>query len=205
MVIEQKFQNRLFFTPVYGFKLNLSEEYLADLIQESLKMYINQGIYQEYRSTRDGFSRCIDDINECLLFKNLLDVILQAFHETVCNNYQIDHENRHKLSVTKAWINVNPPGGYNVVHNHPNAFFSGVYYLQARENSGDIVLVSPVSGQNLTLPIHLVDKSNPYNIDRYFFTPQEDLLILFPAYLNHYVHPNQSTDERICVAFNIGL
>jgi uncharacterized protein (TIGR02466 family) len=205
MVIEQQFQNRLFFTPIYGFKLNLSQDYLADLIQESLKLYVNQGIYQEYRSSRDGFSKCIDDINEYLLFKELFDVILQAFHETVCKNYQIDCQHRQKLSVTKAWINVNPQGGYNVVHNHPNAFFSGVYYLQASEKSGDIVFLNPVSEQSLTLPIQLIDKSSLYNIDRYFFTPRQDLLILFPAYLNHYVHPNQSSDERICVAFNIGI
>ncbi|MFM6039337.1 MAG: 2OG-Fe(II) oxygenase family protein [Sphaerospermopsis kisseleviana] len=204
MVFEHKFQNRLFFTPIYGFKLNLSAGYIAELIQESLNLYVNQGIYQEYRSTRDGF-QSQDNINNNLLFRELFDLILQLFCQFICKDYQIQLQNRQEFSVRKAWVNVNPQGGYNVVHNHPHAFFSGVYYLQASEKSGEIVFLNPVSEQNLTLPLQLIDQSNPYNIDRYFFTPQEDLLILFPAYLNHYVHPNQSTDERISVAFNIGL
>jgi uncharacterized protein (TIGR02466 family) len=204
MVFEHKFQNRLFFTPIYGFKLNLSEGYLAELIQESLNLYVNKGTYQEYRSTRDAF-QSQDDINNHLLFKDLFDVILQAFTETVCKDYQINGQNRQKLLLKKAWINVNPQGGYNVVHNHPNAFFSGVYYLQASEKSGEIVFLNPVSEQSLTLPHQLIDQGSIYNNDRYCYPPRQDLLILFPAYLNHYVHPNKSSDERICVAFNVGL
>lgn len=204
MVFEHKFQNRLFFTPIYGFKLNLSESYIAELIQASHQLYLEKGIYQEYRSTRDAF-QSQDDIHNHPLFKEFFDVVLQGFGEVVCKDYQIVVEDRPNLFVKKAWINVNPTGGYNVIHNHPNAFFSGVYYLQAEENSGEIVVLNPVGEQGLTIPQQLINKGSMYTSDRYLYSPKKDLLLLFPAYLNHYVHPNQSSQERICIAFNIGI
>ena len=29
------------------------------------------------------------------------------------------------------WANINPPGGSNTPHVHPNSLFSGVYYVKA--------------------------------------------------------------------------
>ncbi|WP_066377811.1 MULTISPECIES: TIGR02466 family protein [unclassified Anabaena] len=202
-MFEHKFQNRLFFTPIYGFKLNLSESYIAELIHESHQLYREQGIYQEYRSTRDAF-QSKDDIHHHPLFKEFFDVIVQAFSEVVCKDYQIEVADRQKFFVKKAWVNVNPTGGYNVVHNHPNAFFSGVYYLQADQDSGEIAFLNPVSEQGLTMPHELIHQSSIYTSDRYFYSPRKDLLLLFPSYINHYVHPNKSSEDRICVAFNIG-
>ena len=31
-----------------------------------------------------------------------------------------------------GWVNVNPPGAMNAPHDHPGAFWSGVYYVQVR-------------------------------------------------------------------------
>jgi uncharacterized protein (TIGR02466 family) len=28
------------------------------------------------------------------------------------------------------WANINPPGGYNRAHTHPNSLWSGVYYVK---------------------------------------------------------------------------
>ena len=36
------------------------------------------------------------------------------------------------------WANINPPGGYNMPHIHPNSHFSGVYYIKAPKDSGNI-------------------------------------------------------------------
>lgn len=204
MVFERRFQDRLFFTPIYGFKLNLTENYLAELIQESHNLYAQKGVYQQYRSTRDAFQSS-DDINQHPAFQELFAVILQSFSEFVCKDYQIAVNDAESLVVKKAWVNVNPTGGYNVIHNHPNGFYSGVYYLQASENAGEIVFLNPVPEQGLTIPHQLVQKNSIYTSDRYAYSPRQDLLLLFPSYLNHYVHPNQSHTERICVAFNIGI
>ena len=47
--------------------------------------------------------------------------------------------------IGNMWANINPPGGYNRPHLHPNSHFSGVYYIKAPENSGQIVFNEPRS------------------------------------------------------------
>ena len=34
------------------------------------------------------------------------------------------------LFLGNMWANVNPPGGYNRAHIHPNCTWSGVYYVK---------------------------------------------------------------------------
>ena len=34
------------------------------------------------------------------------------------------------------WANINPPGGMNRAHQHPNSLWSGVYYIKAPKNCG---------------------------------------------------------------------
>ena len=50
------------------------------------------------------------------------------------------------------WANINPPGGYNRPHIHPNSHFSGVYYIKATKDSGDIVFNDPRSTSHMAMP-----------------------------------------------------
>lgn len=200
---EYKFQNRLFFTPIYGFKLNLQEHDISEMIKEAQKIYANSGVYDQYKSTRDAF-QSEDNIVNNAIFKQLLSTILNTFNEVVCKDYNIYSNNQEYLSIKKAWININPPGGYNVIHNHPNSFYSGVYYLQTSKNSGEITFTNPVLAQGLTTPLSLIEQNSIYTFDSYSYQALDDYLLLFPSYLQHYVHPNKSDSERICVSFNIG-
>ena len=47
------------------------------------------------------------------------------------------------------------------------------------------------------------DKYTPNTSSKFNITSQENLLLLFPAYLNHYVRPNMNKEERISLSFNI--
>ena len=38
------------------------------------------------------------------------------------------------------WANINYPGGYNRPHLHPNALFSGVYWIKTPLKSGNLIL-----------------------------------------------------------------
>ena len=83
------------------------------------------------------------------------------------------------------WANINPPGGYNVPHIHPNSLFSGVYYIKAPKNSGR---------KEGKLPKELWREV--------YLEPVEGRIIIFPYYLWHNVTPNKSNDIRISVSFN---
>lgn len=118
---------------------------------------------------------------------------------------------RHKPPVSDqglrvtAWANVARAGSYNSIHNHTPALYSGVYYVgvgePAPEGSRDglIEFVDPRPGPHGgPLPTHIFNA--PLIID-----PEPGMLVMFPGWLLHYVHPYRGTIPRVSVAFNLGL
>lgn len=104
----------------------------------------------------------------------------------------------------QAWININGQGCYNNPHSHPGCHWSGVYYARVPDPesgsfSGMIEFLDPRGGvtKESALPDAKCFLSN------YSVTPQNGLLLLFPPYLVHWVHPHQHPEERLSIAFNI--
>ena len=115
--------------------------------------------------------------------------------------YDNEHIDRNAI-LGNMWANINPPGGMNQPHIHPNALFSGVYYVKSPVNSGRLKIYDPRPGVQFIMPIR--KPGNPgkdlwreANID-----PVEGRIIMFPAWLWHAVEENQSNDIRISVSFN---
>ena len=94
-----------------------------------------------------------------------------------------------------AWANVLRQGGYNKVHNHPGAVWSAVYYVA----SGDPYPEPPGNGN-----FEFMDP-RPGNLHggKEILAPVPGLLMMFPAWLNHYVNPYHGDSERISIAFNL--
>lgn len=100
--------------------------------------------------------------------------------------------------VTGAWSNIESPGDFVRVHMHPWSVFSGVYYLQCDDQSGDIFLIDPRPGAGaLYWPTSEVAERGAIN-----FRPRPGMLLLFPSWLEHYTDPNRSEGERVCISFN---
>ena len=104
-----------------------------------------------------------------------------------------------------AWANVLRFGEYNSLHSHPNAFWSGVYYVNGNEPvdahpfSGRLELIDPRPGASLTY----AELTNLYG--RFMINPQPAQIVIFPAWLQHQVHPYFGRGTRISVAFNATL
>ena len=101
-----------------------------------------------------------------------------------------------------GWINVNPKGGSNILHSHPNAHWSGVLYIQQPTEvdgfSGMIEFVNPnQEGRELA---KILPKFGFDNIIR--IRPRTGQIVIFPSYVLHSVYPNNSTEDRITIAFN---
>ncbi len=47
------------------------------------------------------------------------------------------------FEITGCWVNINPKGGLNTRHTHPNNFLSGTYYVQVPEGANRIVFDDP--------------------------------------------------------------
>lgn len=110
----------------------------------------------------------------------------------------------------EGWANVLDPGGYNSVHSHPNAEWSGVYYVtgnrakDAQQPPGDssgkytgkLELMDPRTGAALTY----AEGSTLYG--RFLIDPVPGQVVLFPGWLPHQVHPYQGAEARTSIAFN---
>jgi len=102
-----------------------------------------------------------------------------------------------------GWINVNGPGDYNAPHYHPGNTWSGVYYIC----TGSEVPTRPASGRiQFSDPRTRCDALSPDDGLRHstptWISPVDGMLLIFPSYLEHYVHPYQGSDQRITLAFN---
>ena len=105
----------------------------------------------------------------------------------------------------KAWANVCRYGHYHRAHNHPNAVWSGVYYVDPGLDAPD----HPLSGQ-LELPdprpyANMVSTPGDPFGQKALITPEAGLMVVFPSWLYHFVHPYSADGTRISVAFNITI
>ena len=100
------------------------------------------------------------------------------------------------------WANINYPGNYNRPHLHPNALFSGVYWVKAPPQSGNFMVYDPRTGVQVTMP-NRKKGALPSELWReVHYEPVAGRCLMFPAWLWHEVKPNESNDIRISVSFN---
>jgi len=100
------------------------------------------------------------------------------------------------------WANINYKGGFNKPHVHPNALFSGAYYVKAPANCGRLVCQDPRPGIQTCMPTRKKGQPPKYLWRDIHIDPKENRAIMFPSWLWHQVEPNQSEELRISVSFN---
>jgi uncharacterized protein (TIGR02466 family) len=124
--------------------------------------------------------------------------IIRGAAKGALNFLQIEFES---FEITGCWANVNPRGGLNTRHTHPNNFLSGTYYVQVPPDANRIVFDDPRPQAMAVLP--RVKQYNKFIGNEVSFEIKEGRLILFPAWLPHGVPANQSERERVSISFNI--
>lgn len=104
----------------------------------------------------------------------------------------------------EGWANVLRHGQYHSVHNHPNAFWSGVYYVTGNPDagpehpfSGRLELLDPRPGASLAY----TEGTSLYG--RVMVNPVAGQMVIFPGWLQHQVHTFFGGSERLTVAFNV--
>lgn len=116
--------------------------------------------------------------------------------------YRIDTK-QVGLELASCWIIVNGKFASGAVHCHPNAFFSGVYYISAAENCGDIFFQDPRHAALMgACP---VTEHAPWTVRQISYRPAPGGLLIFPSWLYHGVEPNLSEAPRVSLSFNFRL
>ena len=132
-------------------------------------------------------------------YKFLFD---QIFPHTVTFFKEFGYEG--ELFLDNFWFNINRYKEGNKTHSHPCTSIAGVFYVKTPENCGNIVFENPNCHIDWTWTEDRIKERNPYNHQSYFFNSKENLLLMFPSYLRHYVNMNKSQEDRISMAFNLG-
>ena len=130
-------------------------------------------------------------------YKPLVDELFRMVHQVFKEEF-LDA----RPALGNMWANINPPGGYNKAHVHPNAVFSGVYYVKTPANCGRLVCNDPRPGIQTCMPNRIKGQPPKHLWREVHLQPQENRALIFPAWLWHTVEPNQSNEPRISVSFN---
>ena len=128
----------------------------------------------------------------------LLVTELLRMQKEIYDNEHIDRYAR----LGNMWANINPPGGMNMPHLHPNALFSGVYYVKSQPQSGRLKIYDPRPGIQTNMPIRKPGNPGKDLWREAILEPVVGRIIMFPAWLWHSVEENTSNDIRISVSFN---
>ncbi len=165
----------------------------------------------------------LEDANTTLTTDYLRDNLLVAEHPAVmwlreCINRTITDYFRalgmtYQIDWTlHGWANVNRLGDYHDPHNHPHSYLSGTYYVQVPQDRAPLRTRRDVRPGCITFydprgPAVNMNaiRGDPYIEPEYTVTPQPGQILLWPAFITHFVHPNLSETPRISISFNVML
>ncbi len=197
--IEQTRYEKLFSTPLFRFRVADTETLNKELMHEERRLRSeDEGVEKSNRGGWHSAGNLFEQKVPCIQRLKAASeaAVLDA---TAQINTKVDPKT-YKLK-TFAWMNSNPPGGFNAPHTHPGAHWSGVYYVSQPEvetgSSGKIEFLNP----RTDLPNWRIFNAPAFSAKK-AIRPEPGELILFPSYLVHWVYPNETAEERVTVAFN---
>lgn len=177
-------QHNIFDIPIWGYVLNDQYYQSIDYVDYILELKNEMSTIE--KSNFGGWhSQC--NLHEHGIFKELTWSILNLVQDA------IKQYTTTKLNFMQMWAVVNNKYHSNASHVH-DGIISGAFYLQVPENSGRLILKDPAVRSH----------SHPIRNKDYVIKPEKLACILFPSWLEHYVEPSQSDEDRIALSFNIG-
>lgn len=128
------------------------------------------------------------------------DNLVKALNEQI-NNCAVQAD-LPELQIQNIWININTPGSYNHLHNHAGSLLSGVYYVKATPEQGNIFFER---GDNAEYFLPPMQNPNYFTSTATTYKAMTDAVYIFPGWLKHSVQPNLTKEDRISVSFNYGV
>jgi uncharacterized protein (TIGR02466 family) len=112
-------------------------------------------------------------------------------------------KDQKELKLWKAgWANINRAGDYNILHNHPGQDLAAIYYVKAKVTNG--------TGGHLELrdprpAAGFCNFPKLFSAGPLQLAPEPGMLVMFPSWVEHMVHPHHGAEDRISIAINIKL
>ena len=182
----------LFPVPIWGFGLpdcedinkNIENRIYEKAKEEKTRLASNEGGWHSDGSMHD------DPVMELIV----------KYIEWAVKELSLESKMEYKDYQVFLWSNLNRPGDYNSVHDHPDCHLSGVYYVKLPEGDcGTLRMYNPMYSYNYNSDGY----NPPYKQPRVEIRGKEGALLLFRAPLLHDVTKNNTKEDRISLSFNI--
>lgn len=123
--------------------------------------------------------------------------------QTHLNNFTRDAlKIKQEFYITNSWIAKSNGGESHQIHNHQNCIFSGVIYVNASPDMGNLRLYGkPGFLKSFDFEYDYLD----FNLHNSFFCDlpvNTGTIIIFPSDVRHSTEINQTDEARIAVGFN---
>lgn len=152
-----------------------------------------------WHSASDLFERS----ESCLVA--LRGLVFSAFREAL--TLQAESRGRHvhpNLRVGgQAWAMVMKSGHYSVPHHHGDAHWACIFYVDVGEPPADPT--TPTGMLSFLDPRGPLKGDDPLELfeTRQDLRPKDGLLVFFPGWLQHHVHPYVGSRPRISISCNL--
>ena len=167
-----------------------------NVLEDYQKKNINEAVYNE--SNRNKLSQSDHDLYKKPVYRPLVDRIVET-----SKIYIEDMKWQYKgFKITGLWSNIQKQGQNFQPHTHSNNLIRGVYYARS-DKSADITFVDPRPQANVIKPEIKEWKTGNSNL--WYYPSVENRLLLFPSWLSHFVPVNESSNDRVSLAFNVML
>jgi len=178
---------------------NFNSEYINEYDQHDhpIRMGALARIYDSNTYFREG--RSIEDPNLKTLFDWITEHGLKYWKI-------LNLSEELNPFIMQLWATAVKRGGFVASHNHNPVPVSGVFYLKARPDQGNLFLENPLDLVLGRSPLNTIGYASQRTPTRFNYEVQSTSgkLILFPGWMKHFTRPNQTDELRMSMAVNFG-
>ena len=193
--------DKIFPIPVWWADLDIDNKELYDWCKE-LQKYDPKGANKSNHGGWQSNSIFLEKYFNVKPVQDLFFAIMNMTNQAIVDyNFNLNHK---FVRIANAWININDnKDAHNKSHSHPNATFSGVYYVKCNENSGTINFQRNFYESFLIKSYGEINDPSELSAEGASYPPLEGRLLLFPSHLVHFVSNNLDDSERVSISFNV--
>lgn len=204
----------LFPTPIYHTELADADIINARLIEDIRAWQARDphGIFRSNLPALGGW-HSPTDMHLRPSFTRITEEIFELFHGVFLDQ---GYDDRFEPVCDSMWANINPPGAFNRHHSHPNALWSGVYYVHTPDDCGLLCLTDPRAQAHVLTGHFDPARRSSHGLEDIHYQPFAGKLIVFPGWLVHSTNPNLAKSkvapektpantlevQRISISFN---
>lgn len=173
----------------YNLPVDLQEE-IIECIMPFEKL--NQNNYHGHGFTTYHTIQNFLEQEGLLSINQFITDMVQTVHNTV--------RLRGNVYIKDSWATVGEKYSWHGQHNHLPNLWSGVFYVQADDESSPIEFIDKNKDSNW--PWHFKTEENQYTAKSIQCETKTGRLYIFPSYFDHSVNEYKGNGKRITIAFN---